>query len=284
MRLGAYIQGFRTPEEWAQMHIDREYGAAYLPTDTLTYKSDDAMIQGYIDAAKQRNLVIAEVGAWRNLLDHDNAVRQENLAYVVGQLKLADRARAKCCVNIAGSLNPSRWDGAHPDNLTDHAFGQTVEMIQQVIDSAQPKHTFYTVEPMPWLFPLDIASMHRMIKAVNRSAFGVHVDMCNMINSFEKVYKTGEFTRNFFGEFGSLIKSVHFKDTVLENTLTLHIHEAIPGQGIFDHEALLMECDKLDADLPVMAEHLETPAQYEQATDFFKKKAKELELSFVKGN
>ena len=283
MRIGAYVEGFHNPEEWAQMHLDREYGAAYWPWDAVDHTADDAAIEAYLAAAKRNGLLIAEVGAWRNILNPDASLNEENMNYVTGQLKLADRVGARCCVDIAGTLNAREWDGPHPENLTDRIFGVTVEAIQQIIDSASPKNTYYTVEPMPWLFPYDIPSMHRLIKAVNRSAFAVHVDMCNMINSFDKVYNSGELTRAFFREFAPLIRSVHAKDTRIDDTLTIFIAEAIPGQGVFDYETLLTECSKLDADLPVMAEHLHSPAEYEQATDYIKNKARQLGLHFITG-
>lgn len=283
MRLGAYVFGYKNPEEWAQIHLNKDYGAAYWPFNEIDYTADDATIQGYVDAAARHGLIIAEVGAWRNLFDANPKRREENMAYCIGQLQLADRVKAKCCVNITGSLHPTLWDGAHPENTSDRMFGQVVESIQHIIDTVKPRNTFYTVEPMPWMFPYDVDSLHRLIKAVNRSAFGVHVDMCNMVNSFEKVYATGELTRIFFREFAPLIKSVHAKDTVIGKNLTMCIHEAIPGQGIFDYEALLTECARLDADLPVLAEHLNNESEYDQATDYIKRKAEELGLEFLKG-
>ena len=283
MRLGAYVFGYQTPEEWAQIHIQKGYGAAYWPFETIDYTADDATIQSYCDSAKAHGLVIAEVGAWRNLFDADPKKREDNMTYCIGQLQLADRVGAKCCVNISGSLHPTLWDGAHPDNCSDRMFGMVVESIQHIIDAVKPQNTFYTVEPMPWMFPYDIDSLHKLINAVNRSAFGVHVDMCNMVNSFEKVYATGDMTRAFFHEFGPLIKSVHAKDTCIGDTLTMCIHEAIPGEGIFDYDALLTECAKLNDDLPVLAEHLHSEAEYDQATDYISRKARQLGLDFICG-
>lgn len=284
MRLGAYIGEFHSPEEWAHIHLQHGYGAVYWPFDTVPYTSDSETIQGYVDSAARHGLVIAEVGAWCNMLDPKPSVRDANLNYIIGQLRLADQVGARCCVNIAGSLNPALWDGPHPDNLTEATFGLTVELIQQIIDSAKPRNTFYTIEQMPWLFPYDIPSTHRLLKAVNRSALAVHVDMCNMINAPDKVYRTGELTREFFSEFGPLIRSVHVKDLTITDELTVCIREVIPGQGVFDLETLLNECAKLDSDLPVMAEHLETQAQYLQSTGFLKKKAAEMGLGFVTGH
>lgn len=284
MRLGADILDIRTPEEWAQRHVELGYGAAFWPSDAAPYDADERMIQAYLTALQRRGLIIAEVGAWCNLLDANPETREKNLNYVIGQLKLADRVGARCCVNIAGSLNVQSWCGPHPDNLSDANFRRIVELIQQIIDSAAPKHTCFSLESMPWLFPYDIESTERILKAVNRAAFGVHVDMCNLINGYEKVYRSGELVRSFFSEFGDKICSVHAKDIALVGELTVQIQEVVAGEGVFDHDALLKACDALDNDLPVMLEHLHTPDEYLRAATFMQTRARKLGLRFVEGH
>ena len=276
MRLGAPVFHFSTPEEWAQTHIKKGLGAAYWPlAEGVDIKEEDAFIQ----AARDHGLVIAEVGIWNNLLDRDPVKREANIQYAIARLRTADRVRARCCVNISGSRSDF-WDGPHPDNLSTKTFDEVVQITRRIIDEAAPEHTYYTLEPMPWMLPYDVQSLQKLMAAVDRKHFAVHVDMCNLVNAFDKVYRTGELTRGFFEAFGPHIRSVHAKDTLLqEKRLTLHIDEAIPGQGVFDYETLLKECHKL-GDIPVMAEHLETEAEYDQAAGFLLAKAEELGIPF----
>lgn len=276
MRLGAPVTGYGSAEEWARMHVRLGYGAAYCP---LTQQDSEGKIEEYLEAARAHDLVIAEVGVWNNLLSSDPAEREANFLYAVGQLRLADRVGARVCVNISGSLS-ARWDGPHPGNLTEETFREVVKITQRIIDEAAPVNTYYALEPMPWMYPCDAESYLRLIERVNRDRFAVHVDMCNLVNGMEKVYHTGDMTRDFFGKLAPYIRSVHAKDTVLRDTLTFHIDEAIPGEGIFDYDALLTECAKLP-DLPVMAEHLDTPEQYLQATRFIRSRADALGLPFT---
>lgn len=284
MRLGAYIDEFSSAEAWARRHVELGYGAAYWPREIVDYRSPDAEIEAYAQAARRHGLVIAEVGAWNNLLAADPAQRRANMEYAIGQLRLADRVGARCVINITGSRSEKYWDGPHIDNLSERTFDEVVDLIRQVIDTARPQNSYYTVEPMPWMLPYDIRTQVRLIERVKRERFGVHVDMCNMLNSMEKAFFSGDLVQAFFREFGALIRSVHAKDTILrDNRLTLQICEAIPGEGMFDHAALLNCCAALDADLPVMAEHLTTQEEYLKATDFFKHKAAELGLEFVRG-
>ena len=278
MRLGAPVFDYTTAAAWANAHMAKGFGAAYWPLNEGAKPEEE---NAYLQAARNCDLVIAEVGIWNNLLDRDPKKQEANIQYAIARLRTADRVRARCCVNISGSKS-SFWDGPHPDNLSPETFSEVVQITQRIIDEAAPAHTSYTLEPMPWMLPYDVQSLQKLIKAINRKHFAVHVDMCNLVNSFDKVYRTGEMARAFFEAFGPYIRSVHAKDTLLqEKRLTLHIDEAIPGQGIFDYDTLLQECHKLD-DIPVMAEHLETEAEYDQATGFLMKKAEALGIPFEK--
>ena len=279
MRFGAHVFGYDDAESWASKHVEHGYGATYFP---LRYDDDPQMIEMYVDSAKRHGLRIAEIGVWNNQLERNAEKREKNFYEAVEQLKLADRVGASCCVNIAGSLADT-WDGPHPDNLSEDVFKLVVSNIQAIIDAAEPKNTYYTLEPMPWMFPHSIEDMHRLIKAVDRDAFAVHVDMCNMINSFDKVYDNAKLVHEFFSEFAPLIRAVHAKDTIIGKKLTLHISEAIPGDGVFDYNALFEECNKLNPDLPIMAEHLTTEEEYLRATDYFHQKAKEMGIEPILG-
>lgn len=108
------------PAELAREHRRLGYSAAYCP-DT---KLDDAARVERAFAAE--NVVIAEVGAWRNMLDPDPAKREQNVNYVIERCALADAVGARCCVDIAGSFNPEIWYGMHPKNLSKEFLDATV--------------------------------------------------------------------------------------------------------------------------------------------------------------
>ena len=276
MRIGAPVWGHTDASSWARLHVERGLGAAYWPLGLEATPAEEA---AYLQAAAEVGLVIAEVGVWNNLMDRDLQKREENIQTAIAKLRQADRVGARCCVNITGSLG-DRWDAPHPQNLTEETFAQIVRTTQRIIDEASPTRTFYTLESMPWMYPHDIDSMQRLIDAIDRPAFAVHVDMVNLVNGFDKVYHTGAMTQAFFDQFGPLIRSVHAKDVILRDTLTLHIDEAIPGEGIFDFDTLLRATDAL-GDVPVMSEHLETEAQYAQAVSFLSERAKSLGIKLT---
>ena len=277
MRLGAPVYHWTTGEEWALEHVKRGYGAAYwpLPVDAPRERENE-----FCEAAARHDLVIAEVGVWNNLLDPDPERAAQNVRYCVARMRQAERVGARCCVNISGSLG-SQWDGPHRDNLTRATFERVVALTRRMIDEAGLEKCRYALEPMPWMYPTGEDDMRALIEKVDRAAFGVHVDMVNMISGADKIYRTGELTRAYFKAFGSKICSVHVKDIAISGELTTHLSEVPAGEGEFDHETLLRACAAL-GDVPVMAEHLPDEADYDRAIAHLRGVAARAGLSFDK--
>src|SRR5213593_353953 len=119
------------PAELAREHRRLGYSAAYCPAAKV---EDADRIRAIRSAFAAERVVIAEVGAWRNMLDPDAQKRAENLRYVTDRLALAEAVGARCCVDIAGSYNPKVWYGPHPKNLSPGFFEATVENCRKVID------------------------------------------------------------------------------------------------------------------------------------------------------
>src|SRR5438105_1185334 len=178
------------PAELAREHRRLGYSAAYCPQA----KADDtARVREIEKAFGAENVVIAEVGAWVNMLDPDTEKRAKNMRYVIERLALAEAVGARCCPDIAGSFNPRVWYGPHPKNLSQEFFDATVENCRHVIDEIKPKRTKFTIEMMGWSIPDGPDSYLKLIRAIDRSGFAVHMDVCNGINSPSKFYRSGEF-------------------------------------------------------------------------------------------
>jgi sugar phosphate isomerase/epimerase len=259
MRLGAPVHAEPlTPTSWIAALQAEGYTAAYCP---VTAKADAATRHAYIQAAAGAGIIIAEVGAWSNPLSADPDERQAALNTCQNQLALADEIGARCCVNIAGSCGQP-WDGPHPDNLTDATFDRIVDTVRTILRAVNPSRTFYTLEPMPWMFPHTADSYLALLKAVDHPHFGVHVDMVNVINSPERYFDNAALIREWFAKLGPHIRSCHAKDTRLDTRLTTHLDEVRPGLGNLHYPTLLGELSKLDPDTPLMIEHLATAEDY----------------------
>ena len=262
MRLGAPVFAKTgSPDDWARSVRQAGYGAAYCPRLSV---DDEDTIRAYGDAARRADVVIAEVGAWSDPLCLDEDKRQEAIAYCQGQLALAERIEARCCVNTAGS-RVADWRGPHPVNLSDDTFDLIVQTTRTIIDAVKPTRTYYTLETMPWVFPDSIASYERLIRSIDRAGFAVHFDPVNLICSPQRFCRNGELIREFIQALGSRIRSCHAKDVAAEPRLTVHLNETMPGRGALDYAVYLQELAQLDPDTPLMIEHLQTAEEYEQA-------------------
>ncbi|REE70546.1 sugar phosphate isomerase/epimerase [Paenibacillus taihuensis] len=263
MRLGGPILhgGKLDPEQWAQAHEERQYSAAYLPDF-----EDAALIQDYAGAASRADLLIAEVGAWSNPLSADPETRDRAIRFCKKKLEAAELAGARCCVNIAGSRG-EQWDGHDPANLTEETFELIVETVREIIDHVQPQRTYYTLEMMPWMYPDSADSYLRLIEAIDRRAFAVHIDPVNLIASPQLYYGNGALIEHCFSKLGPYIRSCHAKDIIMSQQMTVHLDETRPGLGKLDYAQYLRQLAKLDGDIPLMLEHLESEAEYRLAAN-----------------
>jgi len=281
MRLGVSLD-FKSddPEIIARSYLAAGYSAAGCPAVSL---DEPERIKAIREAFFRHDLCLAEVGVWNNLLDPDPSKRAENLAVNIQKMALAEEIGARCCVNIAGSFSPDIWDAPHPHNLSEEAFELTVENVRKILDTVKPRRSFFTLETMPWVIPDSPDSYLKLIQAVDRPRFAVHLDPVNMINCPERYYGNAGFLRECFAKLGKWIVSCHAKDIQMSDQLTVHLQEVRPGLGALDYRTFLTELDRLPGDVPLILEHL--PAdEYPLAQQYVLEKAHQSGLGFYQPN
>jgi sugar phosphate isomerase/epimerase len=267
------------PEELAREYRRLGYSAATCPKATA---EDSARVRAIEKAFAAHDVVLAEVGAWVNMLDPDSEKRRANLKYVSDRLALAEAVGARCCVDIAGSYHPTVWYGLHPKNYTREAFDATVENCRTVIDAIKPTRTKFSIEMQVGLQPQGVDGYLKLIKAVDRKSFGVHLDVCNGIDSPDMFYRTGDHIRNCFEKLGRWILSCHAKDLAwVPDGYNLHLAEVIPGRGEVDYRAYLTELSKMPVETPLILEHLKGAEQYEEGKKHILKVGAELGFTFA---
>lgn len=265
MRLGGPIFSAPSdPREWAEAVCRAGYRAAYCPVGP---EADDSLVRAFEDAARSSDIVIAEVGTWSNPLSPDETTRCAALDKCKAGLALADRIGARCCVNIAGSRG-AKWDGPDAKDLTAETFEMVVAMVREIIDAVQPSRTFYTLETMPWMYPDSPDAYLRLIQAIDRPAFAVHLDPANLVCSPQRYFRTGDLLRECFAKLGPRIRSCHAKDILLRERMTVHLDEVRPGLGGLDYATFLHELVSCDLDTPLMLEHLPNEEEYRQAAAY----------------
>lgn len=277
MRLGGSVfPGDKSPESWIEALKRCGFTAAFWPFDKPEVESTE---NAFVKAARNNDIIIAEVGVWNNPLDSVKETRQAAIIACQEMLAVADRIGARCCVNIAGSRG-EQWDGPHPGNFSEETFEMIVDTVREIIDAVKPVHTYYTLEPMPWIFPESPDSYLKLMKAIDRESFAVHLDPVNMIASPHLYYNNGQFIKECFKKLGPYIKSCHAKDILLSGKLTIHLDEVIAGLGYLDYHTYLRELSKLDEDMPLLIEHLKKEEEFMQSAKYIRAVAAEEGLSF----
>ena len=275
LRLGGpTLEKFDSPDAWVNIVKKLGYSAAYCPVGA---GEKDDVVNAYARAAKKADIIIAEVGAWSNPISPDEKTRRQALTKCRRQLTLADRIGANCCVNISGSRG-ERWDGPSPINLTEETFDIIVETTRAIIDDVKPTRTYFTLETMPWAYPDSPDSYLRLLKAIDRRRFAVHLDPVNLICSPQRYFKNGQLIRECFKKLGPYIKSCHAKDILMSTKLTTHLDEVRPGLGALDYAAFLRELSKFPS-TPLMLEHLPNAEEYRLAAAHVRSVAKSIGLS-----
>jgi sugar phosphate isomerase/epimerase len=252
------------PEELALAHRKLGYRAAYCPGVAL---NDSDRIRAFRDAFAEHDVVIAEVGRWVNLLDANAEQRRKNLQTVTDGLALAEAIGALCCVDIAGSYSSTSWFGPHSENLSPKFFDASVENARKIIDAVKPKRAKFSYEAMGWAWPDSPDHYLKLIKAIDRPAFAVHLDPCNLVNSPDKFYHNAALLNECFDKLGRWIVSCHGKDLTWDVELNVHFREVAPGKGAMDYTTYLQRLARLPQRPPLMLEHLPTAEDYTGARE-----------------
>jgi sugar phosphate isomerase/epimerase len=273
MRLGGPLFGvINSPDAWVRSAQKAGYRTALCPVGIATPPDE---IAAYRDAAERADILISEVGAWSNPIDRDELKSRQAIEHCKKHLALAEQIGAVCCVNIAGSRGEV-WDGPDAANDSAETFDRIVQTVQEIIDAVKPTRTVYALETMPWIAPDSPDSYLALLKAIDRRAFGVHLDPANLINSPSRYFHNDKLLRECFEKLGPHICACHAKDIRISSKLTLHLDECAPGEGALDYRVYLSELAALKADVPITLEHLQTESQYAKAAGHIRGVAAEL--------
>ncbi len=263
MRLGiSHVLPHETPVQWAQELRALGLSAAVFPVE---YTAGEDLIADYADACRRSGLLIAEVGAWSNPVSENAEERERALDKCIGQLRLADELGARCCVNIAGAFGGARWDGFHRANYTQEAWDATVASIRTIIDAVKPKRTVYCMEAMQWMIPDSPQQYLKLLQAVDREAFGVHIDVTNWVYTPRHYLYSREFIDEIFDLLGDGVRSCHLKDSHLGQEMTSLLREVPVGLGELDIAHYIERAEDLSPETPMIIEHLSGDQAYRDA-------------------
>ena len=133
---------------------------------------------------------------------------------------------------------------------------------------------------MGWLLPDSVPAYLKMLEAVDRPGFGVHLDPCNVINCPERFYRNADLLNECFDKLGQWIVSCHAKDLAWDIEMNVHFREVCPGAGALNYQTFLKRLSQLPHRPPLMIEHLPDAEQYDQARKHIFKIGDEIGVKF----
>jgi sugar phosphate isomerase/epimerase len=268
IRLGGHglPVGSDDPVAFARAHSAFGYGAAYVPA-TLTM-ADAKLLAAWERAFAAEDVLLAEVGIWRNLVSPDDDVRKANLTFAAEKLAVADAVGAPCAVSYIGSLAAgAEYFASVPANFESDGFDAAVAACRHIIDEVKPKRAKFSLEMMQYSVPDSVENYVQLIHAIDRPAFGAHLDPVNLIMTPRVYWQNGALIRQCFEKLGPWLVSCHAKDVInVHHTASLEFAETPIGEGVLDYRTYLRELDRMPQEVPLMLEHLEGPA-YAAARD-----------------
>jgi sugar phosphate isomerase/epimerase len=250
------------PEAFARAHRAFGYRAAYCPPVEV---GDAARLAAIEKAFADADVVIAEIGIWRNLVAPEEEVRKANLGHACNCLAIADAVGARCAVSYIGSFAPGTDYAPDARNMGEDAFDACVETVRRILDQVRPKRAKLALEMMQYALPDSVDCYVRLIEAIGRPAFAAHLDPVNLIMTPRVYFENGALIRECFEKLGPYIVSCHAKDIQLHHRAALHLDEVMIGDGVLDYPTYLRELARRP-DLPLMLEHLDG-AEYAVARD-----------------
>jgi sugar phosphate isomerase/epimerase len=262
IRLGGHglPVGSEDPFAFARAHRAYSYGAAYVPA-SLTL-ADAKLLADWEKAFAAEDVMLAEVGIWRNLVDRDDATRKANLDFAAEKLAVADAVGARCAVTYIGTRSKNaEYFRSGPENFTQEAFDEAVETCRALIDTVKPKRAKFALEMMQYSLPDTVSGYRDLILAIDRPAFAAHLDPVNLVMTPRTYWSTGALIRECFDTLGEWIVSCHAKDvTNIHHTASLEFSECQIGEGEMDYGAYLSALNRMPREVPLMLEHLEGDA------------------------
>ena len=258
------------PQALARKHVEKGFSAAYAPHIDI---NNTDLIRRTRKAFEDAGVVIAEVGYWENLFDTNEEGRKKNLKEMANALALADELGARCSVNVIGSWCEGHFVNANDAmNFSDEAFELAVDNARNTIDAVKPKTAFFTYEIYEFSHNDSPENLERLLKAVDRPQYGIHLDLTNMVNCPRAYFNHLDLLDEAIRRVGDRIVCGHIKDVKMrDGVVSVILEEVMPGTGIIDIASYLRVVDKLPQLVPLMIEHLSSEEEYDIAANYVRK-------------
>ena len=241
------------------------------------HTTKDSVVRELKASLKQHDIVIFEVGGYRNLLHTDTKVRNENYKHIARCLEAAERIGCPMVGTISGSCNPEGNKfgdnyAVHPDNWTLDTWKLLLKGLRRILDDTSGLKAAIGMEAQVTTNIDGPLSHRRLMDDMGSERIKVNLDPTNMVHLYNHFHTT-ELITECFDLLGEDIFGCHAKDSyVLPHSQTVHVQEVCPGRGSLDYETYLVRLSRMKWPRTLLPEHI--PAdQFEEAYAYIRKTA-----------
>jgi sugar phosphate isomerase/epimerase len=239
-------------------------GTGFDPSSNLDLETSRAAFAPIFGAG----LSIVQVGCYRNLISVDEKVRQQGIDDVVFAMNVAGKAGVESVVCGGGHRDPAvpaARRSVHRDNWTGHALDVMIESCQEIVARVDKDAAPLCLEPWVITCLNSPARLEQVVRAVDHPKLAVDLDLANLV-TLENCFETERLINDCFDRFGDKVRLVHLKDARLTpEPYIYHIGEAVVGDGMIDHAALLRQLAGRAPQASLMVEHLSSEAEIARA-------------------
>lgn len=271
----AYKEG-DSPEAAVKALTDKGFHGAIAGVDTIEGMKD-SVLREMKSALKQHDVVVFEVGGYRNLLHTDEATRQANCKHIARCLEAAEKIGCKMVGTISGSRNPEGNQfgdnyAVHPDNWTLATWNILISSLKQILSDTSGLKAAIGLEAQVTT-NLDGPLAHkRIMEDMGSDRIKVNLDPTNMCHLYNHFHTT-ELINECFDMLGEDIYGCHAKDSyVLPHSQTVHVQEVCPGRGNLDYETYLVRLSRMKWERSLLPEHIPGD-QFDEAYAYIRKVA-----------
>ncbi|MCX7711528.1 MAG: sugar phosphate isomerase/epimerase [Clostridia bacterium] len=185
------------------------------------------------EAFRRRNVQIAVLGCYINLVDPDVTARKSQIERFKEHIRYARDLGCSVIATETGSFN-SDWS-FNPWNHGEEAFVTLCESVSEMVKEAERFGVFVGIEGVTTHVIHNPARMKRLLDTIGSSNLQVVFDPVNLLSP-DNYHNQKKIIEECFELFGDRIVAVHIKDFTIEQGKK---KAAAIGKGLFDYETVM---------------------------------------------
>lgn len=227
------------------------------------------------DTFRRHDLPVSCVSAYTNIVHPDKGERERRNALLKATLRHARDCGSPFVISETGTVNPDSDWSAHPDNKSERAYEDCVEVVHGLAQEAWDHGAVFLVETYVNNIIGSVEETLRLFADVNHPGLGLLMDPTNYFES-HNIDQMDAVLNQMFNALGDKIRIAHAKDVMRttgsdkgEKFAAIDASEAhqfrgvgeielpAPGLGALNYNLYLKRLAQHHPNIPIIIEHLD---------------------------